>query len=321
MNDLNDELVSYLITSYNHLDYIKNAIDSVLNQTYKNIELIVCDDCSTDGSVEFLEKYSKEKNFYFIENDHNIGASRNTQKLADLANGKYMCFLASDDWVDDKKVEKQINFLKKSGKDAVYSPVISFYEDKDEYVIQDGSAIDQIVNSGETLEHIYKTGEGAGLVQSAMYKSECVKNTGFVSGYKSDDFCFQIRFLQSGYSIGYLNEPLCYYRLHSSNSHNDALYCLNELELPVIKDFIPIEYRNNLISRAYATASEKFFEQKNFKMAHKMQLKSISKQFRIHRLCRFIKMDVSNLMKRLGLHDLYMKIRYGGNDKPLNGGK
>ena len=52
--------VSYLVASYTHVQYIKQTIDSILNQTYPNIEVIVCDDCSKDNSREFLAEYAKE---------------------------------------------------------------------------------------------------------------------------------------------------------------------------------------------------------------------------------------------------------------------
>ncbi len=100
MENDNGGLVSYLIPSYNHIKYVKNAIDSVLNQTYKNIELIVCDDCSSDGSIEFLEQYSKDKGFIFIKNTINIGSAKTCQKLMDLAKGVYIGFFASVDGID-----------------------------------------------------------------------------------------------------------------------------------------------------------------------------------------------------------------------------
>ncbi len=311
MENDNGGLVSYLIPSYNHIKYVKNAIDSVLNQTYKNIELIVCDDCSSDGSIEFLEQYSKDKGFIFIKNTINIGSAKTCQKLMDLAKGEYIGFLASDDWIDSRKVEMQVDALKKSRLDAVYSPVIKYFEETRILEKQDGKEIEKIVNSGKTLEYIYSTGNGAGLMQGGLFKTESARKTNFLNGYKSDDFLFLIRFLQAGYRICYLNEPLCYYRLHVDNSHNNAQYCLNELEIPVIRDFIPPKYQGNLFSNAYVNASEKYLAQFNVWEALKMQLKALRIDFGFKRLRRIIKVDISYLMKRIGIHNLYMRLRYG----------
>lgn len=82
-------LVSVVISSYNHEPYIEQTIESIVNQTYSNIEIIVFDDGSTDNSPVILDKLSKKYNFYF-ERQKNIGLSATLNKGLYLSKGKYL---------------------------------------------------------------------------------------------------------------------------------------------------------------------------------------------------------------------------------------
>ncbi|MCI6066034.1 glycosyltransferase family 2 protein [bacterium] len=305
-----DIMVTYVIASFNHLKYIKKAIDSVLNQTYKNIELIVCDDCSTDGSQQFLEKYSKEKGFRYLQNERNMGPTITTNRLIEAASGEYVCTLASDDWIHEDKVRIQLEFVTKNGLDGVFGPVIKYIEETDEYVETYNDEMEKIFQNGHQLEHLYQTGQGGGLIQSGLFRTACAKAVQFLPEYKSDDFLFQIRFYQAGYKVGYLNMPLTYYRIHRENSHADALYCLYELEMPVINDFIPQDYQARLMANSYAAAALKLGEQKQYRAAIKLQMKSLRKAFIKENFRNFFKADIRYIMLGLHIYKLYWKIRY-----------
>ena len=116
---MNQPLVSVIITTYNRFDFLCRAINSVLAQTYKNIEIIVIDDFSTDGTKEKIENYSSLVKY--VRNEENIGlpASRNVGILASA--GDYISFLDDDDEILPEKIEKQINiFLTEQDVDVVY---------------------------------------------------------------------------------------------------------------------------------------------------------------------------------------------------------
>ena len=93
--------VSVLIPLYNRKHYIAMCIDSALNQTFQDFEIIVRDNCSTDGSFDFVkERYSKqisEGKIKLFQNDKNLGEFPNTNKLIATAEGKYFTILHSDD--------------------------------------------------------------------------------------------------------------------------------------------------------------------------------------------------------------------------------
>ncbi|NOJ73713.1 glycosyltransferase [Paenibacillus alvei] len=116
-----DPIVSIIIPSYNHGKYIGQAIESVLNQTYKDFELIIVDDCSPDNSVDIIKQYSDNRIKLFV-NEKNEGAVYTTNRAIKLTSGKYIALLNSDDLWESNKLEMQVNFIESNQDiDAVFS--------------------------------------------------------------------------------------------------------------------------------------------------------------------------------------------------------
>jgi len=103
-------LVSIIMPSYNTAPYIKETIQSVLNQTYTNWELIIVDDCSTDNTKEIIEEINDERIRYF-ENEVNSGAAVSRNKALRETKGQWIAFLDSDDLWLPNKLAKQIEFM------------------------------------------------------------------------------------------------------------------------------------------------------------------------------------------------------------------
>ena len=107
-----EPLVSVIIPTYNSKHMLKRCIDSVLGQTYQNYEIIMVDDCSTDGTMEFVEaEYGtvSQINIVYVRNDQQIGAAASQNVGVSYANGEYIAFLSSEDeWFSDK-LERQIS--------------------------------------------------------------------------------------------------------------------------------------------------------------------------------------------------------------------
>ena len=101
-------LVSVIMSCYNHQDFVADTIESVLNQTYKNIEFLVADDASTDGSAEIMKRYSKffAKEFYYDEN-----AGGRFQILKKAATGKYIAAINPDDVWEPNKIAIQVKYM------------------------------------------------------------------------------------------------------------------------------------------------------------------------------------------------------------------
>ena len=109
-----EDMVSIIMPSYNTASYIKESIQSVLNQTYTNWELIIVDDCSTDETEEVLATITDSRIKYF-KNKENSGAAISRNKALREARGQWIAFLDSDDLWLPNKLEKQINFMKNNG--------------------------------------------------------------------------------------------------------------------------------------------------------------------------------------------------------------
>ena len=133
-------LVSIITPTYNCADFIAETIESIQSQTYKNWEMIIVDDCSTDNTEKIVNRYAKkDKRIIYHCLKQNSGAAVARTKAMELASGEYMAFCDSDDLWFTNKLEKQLNFMKENN----YAFSCTAYE--------------QIDESGKSLNRIIKT--------------------------------------------------------------------------------------------------------------------------------------------------------------------
>jgi len=110
-------LVSIVMPLYNSQEYLDAAIKSVLSQTYKNFELIIVDDASTDGSLKIVRKYSEKDSrikLFRLRVNRNSGGDRCANVGISKANGKYLARMDADDIAKPERIEKQVEFLEKN---------------------------------------------------------------------------------------------------------------------------------------------------------------------------------------------------------------
>lgn len=108
------KLVSIITPVYNAEEYLEETIQSVLNQTYENWELILVDDHSKDNSYKICEEYSKkDKRIKVYKQKTNLGVANTRNRGIDEARGEYICLLDADDIWDKEKLEKQVKFMEK----------------------------------------------------------------------------------------------------------------------------------------------------------------------------------------------------------------
>ena len=127
---MRDSLVSIITPSYNSKNFIKETIDSVLAQTYQNWEMIIVDDKSNDDSVLHIENLIKhETRIKLISLSENIGAAMARNKALEVAKGKYIAFLDSDDVWLPQKLDKQLSFMQKNNYAFTFASYTPFSED------------------------------------------------------------------------------------------------------------------------------------------------------------------------------------------------
>lgn len=113
-------LISVIMPTYNRAYIIEKAIDSILNQTYKNLELIIIDDCSSDNTEDVIKKY-KDKRLKYIKLEKNSGANYARNIGIDNAKGEYITFQDSDDLSFNNRLEVELNELLKNNVDWVFT--------------------------------------------------------------------------------------------------------------------------------------------------------------------------------------------------------
>lgn len=103
-------LVSVIIPTHNAERTISRCIDSILNQTYDNIEIICCDDCSTDNTVEVIKKYA-DKGVVLLRNETNMRAAFSRNRCINCAKGEFVAQIDDDDYCAPDRIERQVDFL------------------------------------------------------------------------------------------------------------------------------------------------------------------------------------------------------------------
>jgi len=211
----NNPLVSVICLCYNHEPFVIETLESVLNQTYTNFELIIVDDCSRDSSVEKINHWlQKNPKCKFIQNQKNLGNTKSFNIAAQHANGAYLIDLAADDLLLPNCIEKQVttfetSVLKNLG--LVYGNVQNINEhneilneyfpvNKDNKVITKrptGAIFSNVIDSGNTICSV-----------SAMFSKEAFFHlNGFDEDLAYEDLDFWVR-LSRVYEIDFIDEIL-----------------------------------------------------------------------------------------------------------------
>ena len=122
---MKNKLVSVIVSAYNSEETLEESINSLINQTYENIEILIMDDFSTDKSNIILKNIEKKsKKVKLFENNKNIGLTLSLNKLIKLSNGELIARHDCDDYSDPQRISKQVSFLEERNLDACTSRAI-----------------------------------------------------------------------------------------------------------------------------------------------------------------------------------------------------
>jgi|SRR5699024_6307672 len=144
---MGEKLVSVIIPIFNSDIYLEECLNSVINQTYKKIEIIAINDGSTDNSIDILKKYSKQYKYIKIVNQENSGQSIARNKGIDLAKGDYIYFLDSDDYIIPETLEVLINTMNSNTVDLLRFSADIVLDGIDDKVKKTKYKFDDIFNS------------------------------------------------------------------------------------------------------------------------------------------------------------------------------
>lgn len=206
-------LVSVIIPSYNHCKYIGRAIQSVFDQTYKNIELIVIDDGSSDNSVTIVNAFCDISPIpmKFISKK-NEGLSKTLNLGLEKSAGKWIAILSSDDYFAPEKIEEQIALSNKLGNDYACIHCDATMINENGEVIGNTYTRSLIPPMQHDCFFDFAFGKKRVIAPSVLIKEEVFQEIGFFDeSLVAEDFDFHLR-LSRVYKYGFVNKPLLYDR-------------------------------------------------------------------------------------------------------------
>lgn len=237
-----DPLVSVVIPVYNRENTLRRSIDSVLNQTYKNIEIIIVDDASTDGSLQLAQDYIPQ-GVKVIALTQNVGAAAARNVGMKAATGEYIAFQDSDDeWLPDK-LKVQIDHMKGCGTQVSFCPYLLVLDDNLTQIYPSMDKVQMIASGGVRV--ILNKENVVGTPTIVMHR-EVMEQIGlFDESFLSfEDYDYFIRISQK-YDIGFIEQPLVrVYRTKISLTTNKEVYIKGrEMLIAKHRDFLDVESR------------------------------------------------------------------------------
>ena len=206
--------ISIIVNCHNGEKYLKKSIQSILNQSYKNWEIIFFDNVSTDTSENIIKSYNDKRIKYYKSKKYlNLYKARN--EAIKKTTGNYIAFLDVDDWWDKNKLTEQFNFLKKNKKYKFVCTNFYLYSQNKKELTKKYKLK---LPSGEITQDLlneYFIAISSVLLDREIFKLRSFKNKYNIIG----DFDFFIN-LSKSHLIGVINKPLLFARIHGSNTLN-----------------------------------------------------------------------------------------------------
>ena len=241
-------LVTFVVTSYNYSNFIEQTLESIKNQSYKNFEIIVVDDCSEDNSVEVIERFiqfNQDLRITLIKHDKNMGQFASMLDGLKIADGKFVSFVDSDDVLLEKYAETHMRVHLSTSVAFTCSQVAEIDENNEIHttysvaspqkgLAQQAKNLDELLEvDSEKVEFEQLKGKRFGgwywsPDSSAMFRKSAIE---IVLNYKTperwrvcpDKFLFNFAHLTGGSIVIYA--PLVAYRRHSSNAGGTDYVC------------------------------------------------------------------------------------------------
>jgi len=213
-------VVSVCMITYNHEKYIRQAVESVMAQKVNfSVELVIGDDCSTDGTGKILMELSKEYpgKIKLLTYEKNVGHMENLARVFNKKRGKYVACLEGDDyWTDPDKLQKQVDILERNSRLSMVSHITNVvYEsiDKESHVFGGFVPEPDICTTEEVIRHLFSH------LSSMMFRAKYIKRfPGWFYYCYSGDMALALILSHFG-SIYHIKEVMSIYRVHSGGMH------------------------------------------------------------------------------------------------------
>lgn len=227
-------LVSVLISSYNHADFIEASIRSVYAQSYPNIELLVVDDGSRDGSVEVIRGLQAELGFDFVA-QANKGLCTTLNEMIGRSKGRYVAPLGSDDVMLPERFSLQVPFMEQHPETGICAGGIVLI-DGDGKPLPDKKQRHRPARRLD-FDDLFMDRKPGPPAPTLLFRREALEEVGgFDPSIRIEDYFVELRIARAGYFIDILEEPLALYRVHGSNTYKNRRLMI-ETELAIYQRF------------------------------------------------------------------------------------
>lgn len=305
------EEVEILLTTYNtEIEYLKQQIESILNQTYRNFKLLISDDASTKEEIKpILEAYQKQDNRVTLYlQEKNLGYNKNFEFLLKQAKAKYIMFADHDDIWYPQKVEKSVEKIEKEKVDLVYCNANQINE-KGEIIQQNYFTYKNVplINGKDKLAISRCIGIGCSQIITKAVKNKMIPFTDKVIAH---DWLASF-IANEGKGIAYIEEPLFGYRLHNTNvfggrSLSQNLAKWKEENGSTYQSYL--KYRKEkVIDKAYLDGAEMCLQYAN-KQENKRFLEDIIKYYEDLEKSKYINVHFIKYFKFLAGRNLLKKM-------------
>jgi glycosyltransferase involved in cell wall biosynthesis len=213
-----NDLISIIVPVYNMESYLDRCMSSILNQTYKNLEIILVDDGSTDSSPKMCDDYAIKDNRIKVVHKENGGLSDARNAGLKIATGNYIGYVDSDDWIELDMYERMYNACVENNAQLA---VCRYFREYDDKTVDDGTPRIEIFSRDEILR-IYITDKDGYMVYnsvwSKLFKRELVEGVVFPKGRNSEDIMYTTRALCKLDKAAYIDTCLYHYVIDRKDS-------------------------------------------------------------------------------------------------------
>jgi glycosyltransferase involved in cell wall biosynthesis len=287
-------MVSILIPSYNHEKYISLTIESILRQTYPNLEVVVVDDCSTDQSMAVLQEYSDITTIRLFKNEENIGAKECLNKAFMHSEGDLILLMASDDLLIANCLDDFVRpFRENSSLKVLYANGLVLKDGRENKKLH-GPKVKALLEATpkKIRRHLY-TNVSRLFLQCALIRRDLyTKLDYFDDTILADDWLINVRIFENishPHEMGYLDKNVTYYRSHGANIHNDKAL-QNSLKINFIEKVTPMELKAEGYSNIYYSIAKAALQEGDLNCAienFKTSFKAKSKLYRLGFIFRY----------------------------------
>lgn len=276
----NSKCISIIIPVYNVEPYIEKCIESVINQTYQDLDIILVNDGSTDLSGDICDKYSKLDSRIRVIHQKNSGQSKARNVGISIARGEYIGFVDSDDYIELNMYEKLINTMEQYNADIVECAVKNIYTNKTVY--NETKKIYICTGEEALKKHLEKPNDSKSpraAVWSRLFKSEKIKSLKFPEGMIHEDFYFTYRALLNCSKYCWIDEALYCHIYTNSNSTTQLPFSKKDLsKINIFKermDYLKAIKKNQLAKYAevnyYSLLLQYFYKTSYNNMIHESE--------------------------------------------------